>query len=57
MEVDDTEGNVVLSSIFTHVNLREEIFLYARDVFFGEGILTTSARQFVEQQPVLPDTT
>jgi len=49
MEVDDVEGNAVLSSIFTHVNLREEIFLYARDVFFGAGILTTSARQFVEQ--------
>lgn len=49
MEVDDVEGNTVLSSIFTHVNLREEIFLYARDVFFGAGAPTTSARQFVEQ--------
>ena len=49
MEVDDVEENAVLSSIFTHVNLREEILLYARDIFFGAGTLTTSARQFVEQ--------
>ena len=49
MEVDDLEGDVFLSSIFTHVNLREEIFLYARDVFFGAGTPTTSARRFVEQ--------
>lgn len=49
MEVDDVEGDAFLSSVFTHVNLREEIFLYARDVFFGAGTLTTSARQFVEQ--------
>jgi len=45
----DVEGDTLLSSIFTHTNLREEIFLYARDVFFGAGTLTTSARQFVEQ--------
>ena len=49
MEVDGIEGDVFLCSIFAHVNLREEIFLYARDVFFGAGALTTSARQFVEQ--------
>lgn len=49
MEVDDVDEDVFLSSVFTHVNLREEIFLYARDVFFGAGTLTTSARQFVEQ--------
>jgi len=49
MEVDDVEGVVFLSSIFTHINLREEIFLYARDVFFGAGTLTTSARQFAEK--------
>lgn len=49
MEVDVIERDVLLSTIFTHVNLREEIFLYARDVFFGVGTLTTSARQFVEQ--------
>ena len=49
MEVDDIGGAMFLSSVFTHVNLREEIFLYARDVFFGAGTLTTSARQFAEQ--------
>lgn len=49
MEVDDAEEDTFLSSIFTHVNIREEIFLYARDVFFGAGALTTSARQFIEQ--------
>ena len=49
MEVDDTEGDAFLSSIFTHVNIREEIFLYARDVFFGAGTLTASARQLAEQ--------
>ena len=49
MEVDDVGESTLLSSIFTHVNLREEIFLYARDVFFGAGTLTTSARQFAEQ--------
>ena len=49
MEVDAVERGMFLSSIFTHVNLREEIFLYARDVFFGAGTLTASARQFAEQ--------
>jgi len=49
MEVEDVEGDAFLSSTFTHVNLREEIFLYARDVFFGAGTLTTSARQSAEQ--------
>jgi midasin len=49
MEVDDADEDTLLSSIFTHINLREEIFLYARDVFFGAGNLTTSARQFAEQ--------
>ena len=49
MEVDDIEEDAFLSSIFTHINLREEIFLYTRDVFFGAGTLTTSARQLAEQ--------
>ncbi|KAF9651347.1 P-loop containing nucleoside triphosphate hydrolase protein [Thelephora ganbajun] len=49
MEVNDFEGNMLLSSIFTHVNLKEEVFLYARDVFFGAGTLTSSPRQFIEQ--------
>lgn len=49
MEVDDAEGGALLSTIFTHVNHKEEIFLYARDVFFGAGVLTASARQFVDQ--------
>jgi midasin len=45
----EIEGPTLLSAIFTHVSLREEIFLYAREVFFGAGTPTTSARQFVEQ--------
>lgn len=49
MEVDDAKEDPRLSSIFTHINLREEIFLYARDVFFGAGTLTTSARNFAER--------
>jgi len=49
MEVDGVEGDVFLSSVFTHVNLREEVFLYARDVFFGAGTLTASARQLADQ--------
>ena len=49
MEVDDAEEDAPLSSVFTHINLKEEIFLYARDVFFGAGIFTTSARQFAER--------
>ena len=49
MQVDQTEGDTLLSAVFTHVNLREEIFLYARDVFFGAGTPTTSARHFAER--------
>lgn len=49
MEVDGAEGGALLSTIFTHVNLKEEIFLYARDIFFGAGVHTTSAQQFVDQ--------
>lgn len=49
-ETDGAEEDApLLSSILTHINIREEIFLYARDVFFGAGTLTTSARQFVER--------
>ena len=51
--VDDDEGDRPLSSTFTHVNLREEIFLYSRDVFFGAGTLTTSARQFAERAAII----
>ena len=49
IEDNDTEEDTPLSLIFTHINLREEIFLHARDVFFGVGTLTTSARQFMER--------
>ena len=49
MEIGDVEEDASLSCVFTHVNLREEIFLYARDVFFGAGTPTASARQFAEQ--------
>ncbi|KAG1843016.1 P-loop containing nucleoside triphosphate hydrolase protein [Suillus subalutaceus] len=45
--VDVDMGNdmqLPLSNIFPNPSLREEIFLEARDVFFGAGTLTASAR-------------
>ncbi|KAF7294417.1 Midasin [Mycena kentingensis (nom. inval.)] len=43
MEVE-TADTVLLSSVFTNPALREEIYLEARDVFFGAGATTTAAR-------------
>jgi midasin len=40
----DNEAQLPLSNIFPNPSLREEIFLEARDVFFGAGTLTASAR-------------
>ncbi|KDQ62541.1 hypothetical protein JAAARDRAFT_189845 [Jaapia argillacea MUCL 33604] len=37
-----------LSSVFPNPTLREDIYLEARDVFFGAGGLTTSARSHLE---------
>ncbi|KAG2155783.1 uncharacterized protein EDB93DRAFT_1101572 [Suillus bovinus] len=40
----DTDIQIPLSTIFPNPSLREEMFLEARDVFFGAGTLTASAR-------------
>jgi midasin len=40
----DDDAQLPLSSIFPNPSLREDIFLEARDVFFGAGTLTASAR-------------
>ncbi|OBZ68834.1 Midasin [Grifola frondosa] len=37
-----------LSSVFPNPTLREDIYLEARDVFFGSGATTTSARSYVD---------
>ncbi|KAG1742325.1 P-loop containing nucleoside triphosphate hydrolase protein [Suillus paluster] len=45
VDVDmDNDARSPLSNIFPNPSLREEIFLEARDVFFGAGTLTASAR-------------
>jgi midasin len=44
----DTNDSVPLSSIFPNPTLREDMYLEARDVFFGAGTLTASARSHVE---------
>ena len=44
----DTNDIVPLSSIFPNPTLREDMYLEARDVFFGAGTLTASARSHVE---------
>lgn len=40
----DNDTQLPLSNIFSNPSLREDIFLEARDVFFGAGTLTASAR-------------
>ncbi|KAG1851990.1 hypothetical protein C8R48DRAFT_836267 [Suillus tomentosus] len=45
VDVDmDNDTQLSLFNIFPNPSLREEIFLEARDVFFGAGALTASAR-------------
>ncbi|KAF7308633.1 Midasin [Mycena chlorophos] len=45
----DVEGEkVVLSSVFTNPGLREEIYLEARDVFFGSGATTSAAQTHLQ---------
>ncbi|XP_006462604.1 hypothetical protein AGABI2DRAFT_186491 [Agaricus bisporus var. bisporus H97] len=45
MDIDPSEGGIVpLWNIFTNPSLREEIYLEARDVFFGASATTTSAK-------------
>jgi midasin len=49
MEVDIDIASIKLSTIVTNPALREEIYLEARDVLFGSGILTAAARQHTER--------
>lgn len=46
MDVDVTseQSTVLLSTIFPNPSMREDIYLEARDVFFGAGATTASAR-------------
>ncbi|KAJ3986826.1 midasin nuclear AAA ATPase [Lentinula detonsa] len=44
----ESDKTLSLSSIFPSTSLREEIFLAARDVFFGSGTMTASARNHIE---------
>ena len=48
--VDSSESDetLPLSSIFPNTSVREEIFLCARDVFFGSGALTAAAKAHME---------
>jgi midasin len=50
MDVEVPEGQVVsLWQVFTNPTLREEMYLEARDVFFGAGATTTSARAHLDR--------
>ncbi|KAG6903514.1 hypothetical protein DXG01_000494, partial [Tephrocybe rancida] len=45
VDIDDsTAAPLPIVTIFPNPTLREDIYLKARDVFFGTGALTTSAR-------------
>ncbi|KAF9454871.1 midasin [Macrolepiota fuliginosa MF-IS2] len=45
MDVEAPEGGIIpLWDVFTNPSLREEMYLEARDVFFGAGATTTSAK-------------
>ncbi|KAF5382460.1 hypothetical protein D9615_002742 [Tricholomella constricta] len=49
MDIDtDDSSTLPLASIFPNPTLREDIYLEARDVFFGAGALTASARVHAE---------
>jgi midasin len=49
MDVEvDNGASLSFSSVFPNPALREEIYLEARDVFFGSGALTASARAHME---------
>ncbi|KAK1228082.1 AAA ATPase midasin [Marasmius sp. AFHP31] len=49
MDVDMiTEEGLPLSSVFPNLYTREEMYLAARDVYFGEGALTTAARAHLQ---------
>ncbi|KAG6909303.1 hypothetical protein DXG01_001247, partial [Tephrocybe rancida] len=44
VDMDDSAAPLPIAAIFPNPTLREDIYLEARDVFFGAGVLTTSAR-------------
>ncbi|EGN98495.1 hypothetical protein SERLA73DRAFT_110025 [Serpula lacrymans var. lacrymans S7.3] len=45
MDIEFTPGGpAILTSVFPNPTIREDIYLEARDVFFGAGTLTASAR-------------
>lgn len=46
---DATDHSLSLTSVFPNPVLREDMYLEARDVFFGAGSLTASARAHVER--------
>lgn len=55
MDVDEDEDHsaeqhpaLPLTTIFTNPSLREDIFTEARDIFFGAGALTSSARSHAQ---------
>ncbi|KAG6810904.1 hypothetical protein H0H92_009865 [Tricholoma furcatifolium] len=48
VDMVDTSAPLPFASIFPNPTLREDIYLEARDVFFGAGSLTASARAHTE---------
>ncbi|KAF8890021.1 hypothetical protein CPB84DRAFT_1411321 [Gymnopilus junonius] len=49
MDISSEDGNApTFADIFPNPSLREDMYLEARDVFFGAGTLTTSARAHAE---------
>ncbi|KAH7927800.1 midasin [Leucogyrophana mollusca] len=54
MEVSqDNDAFIALSSLFPNPTLREDLYLEARDVFFGAGTLTTAAHAHAERVSAL----
>ncbi|KAJ7288003.1 P-loop containing nucleoside triphosphate hydrolase protein [Mycena rebaudengoi] len=49
----DSDANTSLSSLLPNPTLREDIYLEARDVFFGAGTLTASARAHTDNIAIL----
>ena len=48
MDVDLSDAAFVLPAVFPNPTVREDIYLEARDVFFGQGATTASARVHLE---------
>ncbi|KAG6889702.1 hypothetical protein C0992_004422 [Termitomyces sp. T32_za158] len=48
VDMEDSTPALSFSSIFPNPTLREDIYIEARDVFFGAGITTASARAHTE---------